>query len=130
VDLHPAHATPTDSGRFDARDEVGQFSSRRQHQGVDILKCTAEVRFLLVSVALLMLLVVPVAAATFITDVVTDAAVGELPTTAGAVLLVEGAPPPLLFMALGTLLVVAMVGRRARRSAIVPLRDEADGPPR
>ncbi|MHC5211216.1 MAG: hypothetical protein ACYTG2_10905 [Planctomycetota bacterium] len=80
-------------------------------------------RFLFVSVLLLTALVVPVAAATFDSgaDADTAAASSELPSTASATLLVERAPPPLIFMALGTLLVVAMIGRRARRLSITPL---------
>lgn len=87
------------------------------------MKCTAEIRFLLVSVVVLMALVVPVTAATFATDTPAATDAGAAPSTAGTGLIVDEAPPPLLFMALGSLLVVAMIGRRARRVALAPLPD-------
>ena len=85
------------------------------------MKCSAEVRFLLVSVVLMVALVVPVAAATFGPDVDAAVVTDDVPSTASTTLVVEHAPPPLVFMALGTLLVVAMIGRRARRISITPL---------
>jgi hypothetical protein len=91
------------------------------------VKCIAEVRFLLVSVTLFAALVVPVAAATFGSDANNEVpAAGDAPSIASATLLIESAPPPLIFLALGTLLVVSVVGRRARRAPVEPLADESD----
>jgi hypothetical protein len=103
--------------------EAGQSSSRTKQQGVDTVKGSAEVRFLLVSIGLLMALVVPIAAATFAPETDATPVAHELPATASASLTLGDAPPPLIFMALGTLMVVLMIGRRARRVAVEPLRD-------
>jgi hypothetical protein len=79
------------------------------------VKSRAEVKIVVASFALLMGLVVPVSAA-----VIDSTSAPEPPvhgvTTANASFFVHGAPQPLLLMALGALVVLIPVTRRALRS--------------
>ena len=85
--------------------------------GFDSVKFRAEVRFLVGSAALLTALVFPVSAAV-IDNAAGTPAVDMGAPAAGGTFLVHGAPPPLLLMALGALVVIVPVTRRARRAAV------------
>jgi predicted membrane-bound spermidine synthase len=86
--------------------------------GFDTVKSRAEVKFLAASFALLVGLVVPVSAAVMDTTnaVAAEASTGLAATTAS--FLVPGAPPPLLVMAVGALVVLIPVTRRALRAGL------------
>ena len=86
------------------------------------MKSRAEVKVLAASFALLMGLVVPMAAAMVDTTTAIETPAGE-PATADASFFVHGAPQPLLLMALGALVVLIPVTRRALRAGeTVPTR--------
>jgi len=84
------------------------------------VKSRAEVKIVVGSFALLMGLVVPVSAAVLdsTTSAPEPAVAGS--TTANASFFVHGAPQPLLLMALGALVVLIPVTRRALRSEAPP----------
>jgi hypothetical protein len=81
------------------------------------VKLTSEVRFLLVCSLLLVALVVPVATAAIDAGTESPAPAAEAPSLAGWALM-QSAPPPLIVIALGTLIVVVTVVRRARLTGL------------
>ena len=82
------------------------------------MKSRAEVKFLAASSALLIGLVVPVSAAVFDTTAASAPEAGTGAATATTAFLVQGAPPPLLVMAVGALVVLIPVARRALRAGL------------
>ena len=81
------------------------------------MKSRAEVKIVAASFALLMGLVVPVSAALIDTTSAAEPPIaGATTTTANASFFVHGAPQPLLLMAIGALVVLIPVTRRALRS--------------
>ncbi|MGQ0553430.1 MAG: hypothetical protein ACT4PU_09445 [Planctomycetota bacterium] len=80
------------------------------------MQSSTELRFLLCAFVVLVAIVVPASAAEFSSA---PAAVELAPvtSTASAVFLLKDAPPPLIVMALGVLLVAVTVTRRVRRGA-------------
>lgn len=90
-------------------------SSSRLQLGLDTVKSRAEVKIVVASFALLMGLVVPVSSALIDANPAVEPAAAALPPS-GASLFVHGAPQPLLLMALGALVVLIPVTRRALRA--------------
>jgi hypothetical protein len=80
------------------------------------VKSRAEVKIVAASFALLMGLVVPVSAAVIDSTTAPEPPAVQGATTANASFFVHGAPQPLLLMALGALVVLIPVTRRALRS--------------
>ncbi len=89
------------------------------------MQSSTELRFLLCAFVVLVAIVVPVSAAEFSSaSAAVEPAAFELApvtSTASAVFLLKDAPPPLIVMALGVLLVAATVTRRVRRGATEPV---------
>ena len=80
------------------------------------MKSRAEVKIVIASFALLMGLVVPVSSALIDASTAVEQPPVGAPPPSGASFFVHGAPQPLLLMALGALVVLIPVTRRARRA--------------
>jgi len=89
------------------------------------VKSRAEFKIVVASFALLMGLVVPVSSALIDATTAVEPPVGA-PPPSGASFFVHGAPQPLLLMALGALVVLIPVTRRARRSGVPATSERRD----